>query len=248
MSAQDVLAGIASADEAEAALWTDFKDRGSAVARAQLFELYLPLARGIARRRSYRSAADIAFDDLFQLACAGLLEALDHFDPGRGKPFKHYAGRRISGSVLDGVSKMSELREQISYRKKARADRLRSLRARDPGAGAKSSAMDELADLAANLAIGFMLEDAGLTLGEVQASRYATGYDSVAWRQTAAALAAELSRLSEREQVVIRRHYIEGLGFEQIAVLLSVSKGRVSQIHKAAVALLRKRLSSGAHR
>ncbi len=247
MTAQDALAASIG-PEAEPELWKDFKENGSPGARTRLFDLYLPLARQVARRRAFRSAADIAFDDLFQLACAGLLEALDQFDPGRGSLFKHYAVRRISGSILDGVAKMSEVREQISYRNKARADRLRSLRARDPASGGKGEAMDELADLAVNLAIGFMLEDAGFAASEAQAARYATGYESLAFRQTAAALMAELSRLSEREQLVIRRHYLEGLGFDQIAALLHLSKGRISQIHKAAIGLLRKRLASGAHR
>ena len=252
MTAPDALEASVGPDDTEPGLWRDFKQTGSSQARAQLFDLYLPLARQVARRRAFKATPDVAFDDLFQLACAGLLEALDQFDPGRGSRFKPYAVRRITGSILDGVAKMSEVREQISYRNKARADRLRSLRAHDPAqeatGGAPSSAMDELADLAVNLAIGFMLEDAGFAASEAQAGRYATGYESLAWRQTAAALEAELCRLSEREQLVIRRHYLEGLGFDQIAVLLCVSKGRVSQIHKAAIALLRKRLPRGAHR
>lgn len=248
MSAQGLLGSGLGSDEAEPQLWKDLKENGSASARERLFDLYLPLARQVARRRAFRAAADIAFDDLFQLACAGLLEALDQFDPGRGVLFKHYAARRIAGSVLDGVAKMNELRDQISHRRKAHADRVRSLRARDPAAESEARAIEELADLAVNLAIGFMLEDAGLVASETSTFRYATGYESLAWRQTAAALAAELSRLPEREQVVVRHHYLDGMGFSEIAALLSLSKGRVSQIHKSAITLLRKRLPSWARR
>ena len=43
--------------------------------------------------------------------------------------------------------------------------------------------------------------------------------------------------------MIIRRHYLDGLTFEDIGSKMGLSKGRVSQIHKAALILLRKRLS-----
>ena len=38
-------------------------------------------------------------------------------------------------------------------------------------------------------------------------------------------------------------HYIDGLAFDEIAKVLNVGKSRVSQIHRASLSLLRKRLS-----
>ena len=54
----------------------------------------------------------------------------------------------------------------------------------------------------------------------------------------------ELEVLPERERDILRYHYLEGISFDEIGILLGVSKGRISQIHKAAIALLRKRLSN----
>ncbi len=231
-------------DDGEAVLWRAFKIDGSLAAREQLFASYFPYARQIARRRFLdRRAPDIEFGDLVQLASAGLLQALDHYEPERGVPFRAYASRRVTGSILDGVAKMSEVREQISFRNRMRAERTRSLAAAKPDSLDAASAMQALAELAVGLALGFMLEDAGFATGEQEAQARPTAYDSMAWKETVRRLADEVAALPEREQLIIRRHYVTGLTFDQIGALLGVTKGRVSQIHRVAIGQLRKRLN-----
>ncbi len=227
----------------EAMLWRAFKVDGSMAARERLFGVYFPYARQVARRQFLdRRAPDIEFGDLVQLASAGLLQALDHYEPERGAPFRAYASRRITGSILDGVAKMSEVREQISFRNRLRTERARSLAAAEPDKLDAVGALDALTELAVGLALGFMLEDAGFAMGEQEAQVRPTAYDSMAWKETIRRLTDEVAALPEREQLIIRRHYVTGLTFDQIGALLGVTKGRVSQIHRAAIGLLRKRL------
>src|SRR5437868_6823970 len=103
---------LLQADE-EAMLWTALRG-GSASAREQLFDRHLPYARALARREyRNRSGADIDPDDLFQLACTGLLEAMDRFEPTLGVPFRGFATRRIRGAMIDGIAKLNEVREQL---------------------------------------------------------------------------------------------------------------------------------------
>jgi RNA polymerase sigma factor for flagellar operon FliA len=226
-------------EDDEEALWTAFKIERSMSAREELFRIYLPFARRLARRRHSTGAKDIEFQDLFQMACAGLLEALDKYDPTTGAHFKSYASRRISGSILDGISKLSEMREQISFRNRMRGERARSLAANQVDT---TEVMDALAELVVGLALGFMLEDAGLAASETQPDRHVTGYQSLAWKQTVQRLTDELSKLPERERTVVRGHYLDGLDFEQLAGLLGLSKGRISQVHRSALAMLKRRL------
>jgi RNA polymerase sigma factor FliA len=142
----------------EAVLWRELSG-GSSSAREQLFERHLSFARSLARRE-YRSrrGADIDPDDLFQLACTGLLEAMDRFDLSLGVPFRGFAHRRIRGAIIDGIAKMNEVREQLSHRGRVKRERLRSLAAERSGKMDAGEAMEALVDMAVGLALGFMLE------------------------------------------------------------------------------------------
>lgn len=212
-------------------------------AREALFTTHLAFARRVARRHWMRGPESrLEFDDLCQLASAGLLEALDHYDPDKGAPFRGYAARRISGSILDGIAKTSEVRQQISSRNRMRRERAKSLATEGHGLSS-ADALQALIDAAVGLALGFMLEGSGLYAGEGEPDARPNAYESLAWKEAVGRVLSELATLPPREQTIIRRHYLDGLDFEQIAALLALSKGRVSQLHRSALSLLRKRLS-----
>jgi len=237
---------LAERDAGEAALWRALRHEGSAGARDRLFSLYLPFARSLAGRQfKSRRGGDVEYEDLLQLGCAGLLEAIDRFDPGFGVPFKGFAVRRINGSMIDGLAKMSEVREQISYRSRVRRERLRSLAADAEAPAGPGQAMEALIDLAVGLALGFMLEGTTLYQGEAQAAVQPTAYDSLAWRDLVKRATVELARLPERDRRIIELHYLDDVNFDQIARLYGLTKGRISQLHKAALILLRKRIAGG---
>ncbi|HEY5723952.1 MAG TPA: sigma-70 family RNA polymerase sigma factor [Allosphingosinicella sp.] len=232
-------------EEEEQALWRAVPGKDGAAARQKLFSIHLPFARRIASRHFLdRTSGDLEFADLFQLACAGLLEAIDLFDPGRGVPFRGYAARRIGGSVIDGIARTSEVREQISFRNRVRRERLRSLAPdRDPDHMDAGRAVAALAEIAVGMALGFMLEGTGLYLPENAPDSRSNAYESLAWKELVGRVGAEVGRLPKREQDVIRHHYAEGLCFDRIGSLLGLSRSRVSQLHGSALALIRKRLA-----
>ena len=59
-------------------------------------ERFLPLARDLALRYSY---TDESQDDLLQVACLGLIKAIDRFEPDRGTQFTSYAAPTILGEL-----------------------------------------------------------------------------------------------------------------------------------------------------
>jgi RNA polymerase sigma factor for flagellar operon FliA len=234
---------VVPTQDGEAELWHAFKAEGSAAARERLFGLHLPFAKRLARRQWLRGWSDrIEFEDLFQLASAGLLEALDRFDPELGVPFRGYAARRVNGSVADGLSKMSEVREQIAVRARMRRERARSLAAASLDDLSTEDALKALVDAAVGLALGYMLEDSGLYAAEDTADKRPNAYESLAWKETLGRVVSAIDGLSAREQSVVRGHYLDGLAFEQIAAVLGVSRGRVSQLHREALGRLRTRI------
>ena len=222
----------------EASLWRRLRFEREAHCREQLFSRYATLARAIARRqlgRRPRRGADLG--DLEHFAYEGLLQAIDRYDPLRGIPFGAFARRRIVGSISDGASQMDESAAAYHHRRRQEVDRARSLADHphdDPVAA--------LAALASGLAIGLMLEGTTLIVGADGADPRPDPYQSLAWRELRALLAAEIARLPPREATIVRQHYEAGVSFTHIAALLGLSKGRVSQLHAGAIARLRQRL------
>ena len=231
--------------DAEGALpWRAMREDGCAAARERLFAFYLPFARSLAGRQyKGRKGGDVDYEDFVQLAVAGLLEAIDRYDPAKGVPFRGFAVRRINGSILDGLARSSEMREQISFRHRVKRERLRSLAADEAADLPAGDALEALIDMAVGLAIGFMLEGTGLYREDGAALAQPTAYDSLAWKDLVGRLTAELGRLPERDRAILQLHYLDEVSFETIAILHGVTKGRISQLHKAALELLRKRIS-----
>lgn len=239
--------------ELELELWSDYRVRGSLAARESLFAMHADFARSIARRHHRQHGSGrLDIVELRQLAYAGLLEAMERFDPTRGIPFRGFAARRIAGSILDGISKMDERSEQLSWRQRVRRDRMQSLMHDDKADEKAQDPLATLVDLAVGLALGFMLEGTGMIALPDADILHAVGpqrnaYESAAWNEMVGRLKTEITTLSDREQLVLRHHYADGLAFDTLAELLNLSKARVSQIHRGALERLRKRLSVQGH-
>lgn len=230
-------------NEEELLLWRRLRSPEGALARDKLFSRYKGFAVRVAKRRYLdRTSGDIELQDLCQLAFAGLLEAIDRFDVDKGVPFRAFAIRRVSGSILDGLTKMSEMREQASFRNRVSRERVQSLSPEDLESLELGDAMRALAEIAVGLAVGFMLEGTGSYLADERDLRSSNAYESVAWKELVNRAAAEVETLPEREQIIIKRHYGDGLTFDQIGELLGVTKGRVSQLHRASLRALKERL------
>lgn len=238
-------------DDAEAALWKVYRETSSIASRDKLFELHAKFARNIARRHFHeQSRGDLDLHDLYQLAYVGLMGALDRFDPSYGAPFRSFAAHRISGSIRDGIGRMNEMREQISWRQRVRRERMRSLI--EGGASDAQKPIDKLSELVVGLALGFMLEGTGMYVEEgcghadINATS-GTAYDTLAWKEMVERLGRHLQLLPERERTILQRHYTDGVNFDDLARLLRISKGRVSQLHHAALRQLKRRMAEQGH-
>jgi RNA polymerase sigma-B factor len=82
--------------ELERRLLEAYHHDGDLLAREELVERFLPLARDLALRYTY---TDEPFDDLLQVASLGLIKAIDRFEPGRGTKFTSYAAPTILGEL-----------------------------------------------------------------------------------------------------------------------------------------------------
>ena len=205
----------------ELLLWRRYARTRDPASRGYLIERYLPLCRAIAASLYGRRYADDAeFGDYLQCATLGLIEAVDSFDCNRGVRFNTFATYRIQGAIRNCIANFSERREQAALLYRLKKERL----AADDGT--------------AMAALTFLLEDCGLLAGENEAQYVEHFYDGVELRELKQWLVAAVEALPQQERRVIAYHYFQNLEFTEIARILSLSKGRISQIHKHALALL----------
>ncbi|MEH0167837.1 sigma-70 family RNA polymerase sigma factor [Roseateles microcysteis] len=234
----------APSTDAEAARWAH---RQSPAERAALVDAYTSLVRRLAAKcYARRGGTELEFADLVQLGMVGLLEAIDRYSPDRGARFETFATYRVEGAILNGLPEYSELQRQLEFRRRMVKERSASIQLPGEAQRPADSALVRLADLAVGLALGFALEDSGMYQDE-ESSRPDNAYARIELQQLRARLATLVTGLPDGERRVIERHYFQQIPFEEIAAGVNLTKGRVSQLHRAGLMRLREllRLNKG---
>lgn len=190
-------------------------------------------------------------DDLYQLGCLGFLKAVEGFDLEYGTQFSTYAVPKIAGEIRrflrdDGAVKVSRsLKEQAMSIKVAR-NHLATALGREPtileisrqtGFAPEEIALAENAT-AATESIQRESGEEGFSLENVL-----TDTESEEKMVERIALTQAITRLPEREAMVIKLRYFHGLTQERVARVLDVSQVQVSRIEKKALGHLRELLS-----
>lgn len=209
-------------EDVEQELWRRYREDNDLAARDYLFLKYASWARHVAGKVVGRiSSHGMEWMDHVQNAQIGLLEAMARFDQRRGIDFMAYAKPRVRGAVFNGIRGFVQ---PLSSRADDRhaGDRLDSLwdsNADDP--------VDNFVDAVIGLSLGFFLEGRG-------------SQDEVDTLQMSQLLRDGILDLTSRQRQILIAHYFQHLQFQKIAEDLSITKGRVSQLHKSALAALRK--------
>lgn len=213
--------------------------------RDELVRRFRPLARKLALR--YARSGD-GLDDLEQIACLGLVKALDRFDPGRGCAFTSYAVPTILGELKRSfrdtawsVHVPRSLQER-SAKVRAAVEEHETLTGRTPtvgeiagtlGAGVEDvlEAMDAAGALnAVSLSAPSGTDaDEGATLLE-RLGVEDSGYELVEDRVT---IAAALPELTDVQQEVLRLRFDVGMKQTEIAREIGVSQMQVSRVLRA---------------
>src|SRR5882672_5803235 len=228
----------------ELELWKRLADSADADSRGRLIELYLPLSRAIAASLfGSRLADDAEFADYMQYATLGLIEAVDSFDWRRGVQFNTFATYRIQGAIRNGLLNFSERREQVGLAVRLKKERLESLQQKEDEAprrrGRGKVLIREMADIAVVWALSYLLEGSGMLAPRSEANYVEQFYDGLELRQLKDRLVSLVDALPDQERRVVKYHYFQNLEFTEIARIFGVTKGRISQIHKHALLLLR---------
>jgi RNA polymerase sigma-B factor len=216
---------------------------GDLEAREELVVRFMPLARQLAAR--YRHAGE-PLEDLVQVACVGLIKAVDRYDPERGNGFTRYAVPTMLGEIKRhfrdkgwSVHVPRATQELVLKVGEALGDlpsRLgRSPTARDIAAAVNAPVEDVLEAMEAATAYEAVSldaprpgtnEDEAWTLGE-SLSEEEQGYELVEIGET---LRGTLEALPARERLILRLRFEEDLTQAEIAETIGVSQMHVSRL------------------
>ena len=195
-----------------------------------------------------RASHAIEIEDLMQIGFAALVNAAQQYTRKEGATFATYASIRIKGDIIDHLRKASNLcRTTISMKKrynKVIID-LQSKLFREPTSEEISKAMgiSEVEFREWERAFQANSHESLDSVYDQYSVWFASAEDSpeelLNDKDLKEVLKQALQQLSGNEAMVIQLYYVEELNVMEIAEVLDVSSGRVSQIKKSAIANLR---------
>ena len=239
-------------------LWEAFLQNRSTELRRKLVVQYLDLVRYVVSKFGLHlqgKAHGLEYNDMVHFGVLGLLEAIERFSPSAGVKFETYAVPRVRGSILDEMRKLDWVPRSVreTNRKVGKAaHEVMQEQGREPldaeiaeklsmdlddyrkmVGGGMTAAAREVDIMAESDSAGRMDETPSLTPNP---------FERLSDDETRQLLIDAVEQLSERERTVIALYYYEELKFSEIAKLLNISEGRVSQIHSEVLRQLRQRL------
>jgi RNA polymerase sigma factor for flagellar operon FliA len=245
--------------ESCSSIWARYRSTGDPEARELLLNQYLGLVHHIARGM-HRRIPTLELGDMVSTGTIGLLRALDSYDTSRGLAFSTYAVRRIRGAILDDLRRSDWMPRSLRAKRRrlaaARADLERKLgRAPAPGEIAKALGIDlemywewcdatghsEKAEVCSSPLP--LSEETSLEMSQAAAAVVVPDQQLLE-QERVDRLRAAVSRLPERERMVVALCYYEELNLREIGELLAVTESRVCQIRSRAMKRLKAALAT----
>ena len=214
----------------------------------RLIEGELDTVRRIAFYFHGRVKGAVEVDDLIQNGYLGLIDASQKYVKKPGVSFSSYAKVRIRGAIVDYLRRNSNLcRSTIAMKQKVNKTIL-GLERKLQRAPSEEEVAQSMAITVDELRKWQQAFEANLhqSIDEVHdehsiwfVSDDANPEEALSTQEVQRGLRAELEKLSGREALVMQLYYVEELNVYEIAEILSVTTGRVSQIKKSAISNLR---------
>jgi RNA polymerase sigma factor for flagellar operon FliA len=249
------------ADETDTrSLWLEYRSTGDKAVRDRLILTYAPLVKYVAGRLGSGLPAHVDEGDLVSYGLLGLIKAIERYDPDRDIKFETYAIARIRGAIIDELRALDWVPRSVRSRARQIERAIAELEAKlgraptDEEIAAKIGiTLDELEESLTDISRSSIaaLDELWSVSGEGdQVSLLDTIEDPGSVRpaevfdeaEVKEALADAISRLPEREKLVVTLYYYEELTLREIGEVLGVTESRVSQLHTKAVLRLKSRI------
>jgi RNA polymerase sigma factor for flagellar operon FliA len=212
----------------EKALWQSYGRDHSPMIQEEIINMYIDRTKAVAASLYLKRPNNaVDFSDYYHYAIVGLLEAMRTYKVEKNDNFFAYARVRIKGSVLDGISIMTEKALQIKQNN-THQQRLSSLKDEKFN---KHDLFGDFLNLSVSLAIGFIIEAV-----ETSDSGYYSTSDQSELREI---LDYCVRNIDPDQRNVIIYHYYYEVEFKTIAEIMNLSRSRVAQLHKSGIESVR---------
>jgi RNA polymerase sigma factor for flagellar operon FliA len=243
------------------ALWQEFRRTHDRTLRDRLILTYAPLVKFVAGRLGASLPSHVDEQDLVSYGLLGLISAIERYDPDREIKFETYAIVRIKGAIIDELRSLDWVPRSVRSRAReieraiVELERTLMRAPTDEEIAAKVGISgDELDRSLFEISRSSMAaldelwtpQSGGDQVALIDTIEDASGADpefSLEQTELNEALAEAISRLPEREKLVVTLYYYEELTLREIGEVLGVTESRVSQLHTKAVLRLKARLS-----
>jgi RNA polymerase sigma factor for flagellar operon FliA len=243
-------------------LWRQYKSTRDQAIRDRLILTYAPLVKYVAGRLGSGLPAHVDEGDLVSYGLLGLIGAIERYDPDRDVKFETYAIARIKGSIIDELRAMDWVPRSVRSRareiERAIAD-LESKLGRAPTdeeiagkLGISQEELDESLSEISRSSIAALDElwtvqgssgDQVALIDTIEDTQGPEPQSALDQSEVKEMIADAISRLPEREKLVITLYYYEELTLREIGEVLGVTESRVSQLHTKAILRLKARLA-----
>ena len=213
-----------------------------------LIERNMGLVRKIAWHMHGRVKSAIDIEDLIQIGMYGLVTAAQNYVVKEGVSFSSYASIRIRGEIVDHLRRNSNLCRttiQMQQKYKSSVETLSKQLQREPNndeiaveMGLKTAELHNWEQaFAANThqSLDTVYDEFSIWF----ATKEQNPEEELTDTELRENLVEALKTLPEREALLIQLYYVEELNVYEIAEVLDITTGRVSQIKKNAISRLR---------
>lgn len=237
--------------EEEAELWKAFwSNTDNTDIRLKIVELYLPLVISVANKLPLSIRQKIRTDELVGSGVIGLHDAISSYSKDKNVMFSTFAYKRIRGAMLDELRDQDHLtRTQRNYYKEicAAINKLTIELSRPPTddeiarfTNLTISEVDRYIGMGSEIVSLYQEFEDGLSYQDVIADNVTLSPLDSAHNSLAIDKLREYFRvLDEREQKLLFLRHYEDMSVKEIAKVLEISEGRISQLYQKIVLKLR---------
>lgn len=243
------------------ALWAEyFADRTNKKVKDTLIVQYIYLTKYVVGRLRVSLPETISSDDIASFGIEGLIKAIEKYENDKNTRFETFALTKIRGAIIDAIRSQDWIPRAVRKKQKeinAIIQILQKELGRIPTeeeiaqkANITVEKLQEIMRLANTMTVTSLnvskdKQEQGVEIIDtIEDDKNLAPEEELEKKDSKKDLIKGLSRLPERERLLLTLYYHENMTFMEIASILKVSESRCCQLHAQAIMKLRNILTS----